>query len=349
MAAGDSVTKQDQWQKLYGYVLGNQAAWITDIGLKAGLFAAIAGAGPPGIDEDALAARLAFHPRYVKVWCRAAFAFELLDWDEATGYRLAPHMEALLLDPADAQFMGGRVQFFTALYEDFRAFPDHLRSGAVWPRSAHDPWLLEALKNMTKPDATVLTEHVLPQAPEALARLDGGGTMLEIGPGAGYALAHFARRFPRARVVGLEFDAPSVALAEATAAEAGVADRVEVRHGDANALADRDAYDLVAMNITLHETGGPAEYRNVLDRARRALKPGGTLLVSELPYPDAPRAYRDEPVYRMLAGVQLHEAIVGCGMITQGELRDLIAGAGFANARMATHPLPTRFIMLAEK
>ena len=44
-------TKQDQWQKLFGYVLGNQAAWIADVGLKAGLFRAIAEAGEEGITE----------------------------------------------------------------------------------------------------------------------------------------------------------------------------------------------------------------------------------------------------------------------------------------------------------
>ena len=49
-------TKQDQWQKLFAYLLGNQAAWIADIGLKAGLFRAIADAGEEGITEEALAA-----------------------------------------------------------------------------------------------------------------------------------------------------------------------------------------------------------------------------------------------------------------------------------------------------
>jgi predicted O-methyltransferase YrrM len=317
--------------------------------LKAGLFRTIADAGAPGIAEDALAERHGYYPRYVRVWCRAAYAFELLDWDEAIGYRLAPHLAALLLDPTDPQYIGGRVQFYTALYEDYLAFPDSLRTGRVWPRSEHDPWLLEALKNTTKPDAVVLTDHVLPQAPEALARLEAGGTLLEIGPGAGFALAHYARRFPGSRVVGVEFDGPSVDLARQTVAEAGVDDRVEIRHGDANELDDEDVYDLVVMNIALHETGGPPEYRNVLDRSRRALKPGGSVLVSELPYPDSPAEYRTQPVYKALAGVQIHEAQVGCGAITQSELRTLLDEAGFANVRVATQPLPTRFVMLAEK
>jgi len=311
----EAAAKQAQWQKLFGYVLGNQAAWIADIGLKTGLFRAIADAGDGGVGEEALAERLGFNRRYVTVWSRAAYAFEFLDWDEATGYRFAPHMAALLLDPADPQFMGGRIQFYTALYEDFRAFPSFLRSGETWPRSEHDPWLLDALANLTKPDATVITEHVLPQAPATLARLKAGGTILDIGPSGGFHMAHYAKRFPRCRVVGLEVDAPSVPLAERTLAEAGVGDRAEVRLADANELDEEEAYDLVTMSIALHETGGPAEYRNVMRRVRRALKPEGTVVVSELPYPDSPRAYREEAVYKGLAGVQLHEAIVGCGAI----------------------------------
>ena len=47
--------------------------------------------------------------------------------------------------------------------------------------------------------------------------------------------------------------------------------------------------------------------------------------------------------------MQLHEALVGCGMITQGQLRELLAETGFANMRVAEQPLPTRFVMLAEK
>jgi hypothetical protein len=73
------------------------------------------------------------------------------------------------------------------------------------------------------------------------------------------------------------------------------------------------------------------------------------VIVSELPYPDSPRAYRESPVYRGLAGVGIHEALVGCGMITQGELRRLLAEAGFEDARVADQPLPTRFVMIGEK
>jgi ubiquinone/menaquinone biosynthesis C-methylase UbiE len=347
--SADAPSKDTQFHTLLGYVLGNQAAWFIDIGLKSGLLRAVADAGGAGITDAALADGLGFTPRYVQVWCRGAYAFEVLDWDERSGYRLAPHMASLLLDTSDPQFIGGRVQFATALYEDYRAFPDYLRTGRTWPRSAHDPFLLEALARTTKPDCVMITEQVLPQAPETLARLEAGGRLLDIGAGGGEHLVHYARRFPRCQVVGLEPDLPSIELARRAVAEAAVSDRVELRHGDANALTAEDEFDLVTLNVTLHETGGPPEYRNVLERVRTALAPSGTVVVAELPYPDSPRAYRDHPVQRLYAGIQLHEALVGCGMITQGELRELLEGARFARVRVATHSVPTRFVMLGDK
>jgi SAM-dependent methyltransferase len=339
---------QSQWERLAGYIVGYQATWITDIGLKTGLFDAIADASD-GIGEDDLAECLGYDARYVQLWCRSAYAFEVLDWNEHTGYRLSPAMRRLLLDSTDPLFIGGRMQFFAALYEDFRAFPQYLRTGGTWPRSEHDPWLLEALKNTTKPDSSVWTETVLPQAPTILAQLEQGGRVLDIGAGAGYAVVHYARRFPACDITGLEFDRPSYELAVRAIQESGLSDRVEIRHGDANRLDDIDAYDLITMSITLHETGGPDEWRNVLARAHRALRPGGAILVAELPYPDSPEAYRQQPAYRMLAGVQLHEALVGCAAITQGELPELLRAAGFVDVRVAEQPMPTRFVVLAEK
>lgn len=347
--SADQLSKEAQFQKLVTYVLGNQAAWFIDIGLKTGLLRAVADAGESGISDDALSEAMGYTVRYVQVWCRGAYAFELLDWDETSGYRLAPHMEPLLLDGSDPQFMGGRIQFVTALYEDYRAFPEHLRTGKVWPRSAHDPFLLQALTNTTKPDCVMITEQVLPQAPDTLARLDAGGHVLDIGAGGGHHVMHYARRFPQARITGVESDILSIELAHRVLAEANLTDRVEIREIDANNLEDENVFDLVTLNVTLHETGGWAEYENVLSRVRRALKPGGTVVVSELPYPDSPHAYREHPVYKMYAGVQLHEALVGCGMITQGQLADLLQNARFASVRVARQSVPTRFVMLGEK
>ena len=336
------------FDRLYGFILGYQATWVVDIGLRAGLFGGLTEAARPRTSDD-LADLLGFDRRLTGVWCRAAYAYGVLDLEPDGTYRLADGYAAVLLDPGSTEYLGGRIPFIAALYEDFHAFPELLRSGRSWPRSEHDPWLLAALANLTRPDAAMLTGRALPNAPTAVAALEAGGDILELGSGAGHHLVHYARTFPEARIVGVEPDGPSLALAAAAIAEAAVGDRVTLRQADANELQDRAAYDLVVMSITLHETGGEAAWANVLSRVHRALRPGGTILVSELPYPDEIGEYRSEPIYQMLAGVQLHEAVVGCGMITQGELADLLRTAGFHDVRVVDQPMRTRHVMLGER
>ncbi|HZS02148.1 MAG TPA: class I SAM-dependent methyltransferase [Chloroflexota bacterium] len=339
--------KQAQRQKLVDYLVGYQATWIAHTGRRVGLFAAIAAAGD-GIQAADLAARLGVSPRYLSVWCRAAYACELLDYDPARGYRLAPHMEALLLDPSDPLYLGGRLDFYVAIGEDFAVFPDRLADGAIFPRAAHRPELLQALRDMTRPDFQVMTAVVLPQAPAVLDRLERGGRVLDLGCGGGYGLLHFARRFPRATVVGVEQDASMLALAREAVADSGLGARVQVQEGDARTLECEQPFDLIYLNVVLHETGGPDDYAATLAACRRALAPDGALLVSEMPYPDDVRAYR-EPVNRLLAGVQHHEALVGCGEITLDELRRLLEDAGFRDVRRCEQPNPLRVMYLAAR
>ena len=91
---------------------------------EGGLFRAIADAGDDRVTEEALAQELGYEPRHVGVWCREAYAFELLDWDERSGYRLAPHMHELLLTLPTRRSWGAASKFYAALYEDYLAFPE---------------------------------------------------------------------------------------------------------------------------------------------------------------------------------------------------------------------------------
>src|SRR5262249_17540230 len=59
-----SSRKERCWRRVLDYLIGDQATWVADIGLKAELFAAIAAAGRSGIGEAELAARLGYDARY---------------------------------------------------------------------------------------------------------------------------------------------------------------------------------------------------------------------------------------------------------------------------------------------
>jgi ubiquinone/menaquinone biosynthesis C-methylase UbiE len=96
----------------------------------------------------------------------------------------------------------------------------------------------------------------------------------DIGCGEGWSTLALARAYPMAKVIGLDLDGPSIEAAQAHAAEAGMADAVEFRHGDAAAL--DEPVDLALIIEAVHDMANPVP---VLAAVRRSLAPGGSLLV----------------------------------------------------------------------
>ncbi len=273
--------EQAAFDRAFTHLLGHQAVSVGSIGIRAGLFAGIDDRGSVSASE--LAAGLGFDEHLVRVWCRAAFAFEFLDTDPQGRYRLTPGTATVMLDESHPLNMGGRFLFATAAWQDTLVYPDALADPAVRSFSERDPLVLDAMRATSAPDSVMLIEHVLPQVPGLVQTLDDGGAVLEIGCGAGQLCLALARRFPTARLVGVEFDPASVAQARSAVRDADLQHRVQVSHADANHLADRDAYQLVVMNRSLHEVGGPDEHLDVLRRSNAALRAGGWTIVSELP------------------------------------------------------------------
>lgn len=354
LGRGESLPQESrslrvQAEKVRGYILGNQAAWIAAIGLETGLFRAVSVRSEKGVSEEALSKDTGFDLGAVRAWCRSAYAFGFLEWEEESGYRLGFHMEELLLKPDHPAYQGGQIGFYTALNESYRRYPQFLRSGENDKGEGLDPWLLAALRNLTKADAHMITDYVLPQAPRTLAQVLAGGRILDIGSGEGFHLIHYARRYPRSQVSGIELDHAKVETARKNIAEAFLGERVYLREGNVNQLDEGGAYDLITLNLTLHDVCSSEACREVLGRLFQALRPQATLLVSEIPYPDTVQRYRDGPFFQLLSGVQLHLTLAGCRMIGQRQLRLLMEEGRFENVRVATQPNPARFVLLGEK
>ena len=106
-------------------------------------------------------------------------------------------------------------------------------------------------------------------------RLAPGERLLDIGCGWGSLLMHAAAHHG-ARALGVTLSEPQAELARRRIAEAGLADRVEVRVLDYREL-DEQPFDKIA-SVGMYEHVGRAQLDTYVDVVRRLLRPGGLFL-----------------------------------------------------------------------
>ena len=122
-----------------------------------------------------------------------------------------------------------------------------------------------------------------------LARLDwdGAGHVLDIGCGNAPVSIMLARRFPQARVTGMDYWggawAYSKGACERNAEREGVADRVNFQKASASALPVEDeSFDAAVSNLVFHEVGDAKDKRDVIKEALRVVKKGGKFAFQDL-------------------------------------------------------------------
>ncbi|MGH9870100.1 MAG: class I SAM-dependent methyltransferase [Candidatus Polarisedimenticolia bacterium] len=138
------------------------------------------------------------------------------------------------------------------------------------------PWwagylLLIPLRRLRQNPAKLLGPHVRE-----------GMTVLEPGPGMGFFTLELARLVgPSGRVVAVDVQDRMLAALRRRAARAGLADRIDARHGSHGHLGVEDMagrVDFVPAIFMVHEAPDAADF---FSQAYRALRPGGRMLVAE--------------------------------------------------------------------
>ncbi len=164
--------------------------------------------------------------------------------------------------------------------------------------------------------------------PTALANLNPGEVVLDLGSGGGIDVLLSAKRVaPTGKAYGLDMTDEMLALANQNKRRAGV-QNVEFLKGEIENIPLPDgSVDVIISNCVINLS---ADKDRVLREAFRVLKPGGRFAVSDV-------VTRGE----MLAGIRQSVLLwVGCvaGALEENEYRDKLASAGFENIEIQ----PTR-------
>jgi arsenite methyltransferase len=155
--------------------------------------------------------------------------------------------------------------------------------------------------------------------PTALAKLNHGETVLDLGSGGGIDVLLSAKRVgPTGKAYGLDMTDEMLALANENRRKAGI-ENVEFLKGEIEHIPLPDSsVDVVISNCVINLS---ADKEAVLREAFRVLKPGGRFAVSDV-------VTRGEMLPEIRKNVLLW---VGCiaGALEEGDYRSKLASAGF--------------------
>jgi SAM-dependent methyltransferase len=341
-ASDAGPTLPEQITRLYDMIAGFHATNLIEIGRELGVWEALT--ANPGLSSGDLAVQLGTDPFYTDVLCRTGFALELIDRD-GEGWRMAPHFDAILGTPDATFYLGRAARVHMVVGADYQDYVARFRSGKTVPYQDHDEAFVDEIAESLSSLPRIFCDVVLPRLPQLAERFDRGARILDVGCGAGAAIVEFARRFPAARVVGIDLEPVSIRLARERIAAAGLGDRCEARLVGGEGLTDEAAFDVATAFLVIHEIDEGAK-DEVLRTVARALAPGGVLVIFDEAYPETDEAARTMPS-RFAAIAQWFELTWGNRIDTRSRLLERCAAAGL---RVVDESTFSRFLILvAEK
>ncbi|MBB5159825.1 class I SAM-dependent methyltransferase [Saccharopolyspora phatthalungensis] len=324
---------------------------LVALGRRLGLWQAMDQAGP--LTAEQLAARTNTSRPCVREWLAAQAAAGYLTHDPADDTFVLPEDIAAVVARDDSPTSYGAVyELFDAVYRDQdkveAAFTDS--GGFAW--QDRDAAFFPAVERFTRTTyRSLLVQEWLPAFDNVTSKLTRGAQVADVACGYGTATILLAQHYPASTVTGFDFHPDSIGAARAAADTAGAGDNLSFVTAAADAFPGHD-YDLITVLNSLHDMGNPQE---VLSHIRRALAEDGTVMLVESQARDHPSPGLD-PIGRWMYAFSTHYC-VPCALaqdgghalgnqVTDDQLRDLAAEAGFVHFRRVAESTFSRVIEL---
>lgn len=281
LTAADEARVEEFAGGLFGACLATMELANVELGIRLGLYEALAGAGPVTATE--LAGRAGIAERYAREWLEQQAVAGVVEVDDTTKpatdrrFELPNAHAHVLLDDDSEACMKPCAAVVPWLAKAIDIMVEEFRQGTGAAFGLFDVHDVQAA--FTRPVfVNHLTQNWLPALPDVQARLDAGARVriAEVGCGEGLAAITIARAYPNAEVDGYDLDDASIAAAQRAAADAGVADRARFELRDAADPSIAGDYDLVMAIEMLHDVPDPV---GILRTMRSLAGPSGTVLV----------------------------------------------------------------------
>ena len=223
-------TSDEVAERLFSSLLGTVEIMSVYLGDRLGWYRALAGDGPASAGE--LARRTDTQVRYAREWLeqQAVSGLLVVESDGAPDERrfaIPASTAEVMTDATSLAYLAPMGRMFGAVGPMLPRLLEAYRTGAA-SAGTTSAMTLGSLRPMPTVRGTTSSSarhsRGCPRSHDVLTV--PGCRVLDVGCGGGWSSIALARAYPSATVLGVDIDQPSVDLADANAAQEGVADRV---------------------------------------------------------------------------------------------------------------------------
>jgi 2-polyprenyl-3-methyl-5-hydroxy-6-metoxy-1,4-benzoquinol methylase len=329
--------------RILGMMQGYRDTSLVRAGVELGVFDGLAEAG---LDPEVLAKRLDVDARGLTILLNALVATGLMEHDSSE-YRLSPDAARYLVS-ARPGYVGHLTRILASDWEwdALKLLHEAVRhGGAVVDTHAETPnfryWedFAKHATLATGPTAELVADRLAPW----LSTRDSVD-VLDVACGHGIYGFTLARREPRARVRGLDWD-NVVPIARRNAEEMGVDERVDFLIGDMFTTDLGGPYDVALITNVLHHFS-QEDATTLLKRVGEATKPDGRVVVVGFTVGD--QSPDRDPAPHLFSLLMLTWTRAG-EVHSERVYREMFAQSGFARPEIHTVPGTPMRVLIAER
>ena len=325
-------------QDLYRMKQGEAMSAIVHLGVRLGLFDALAQA--PQSTSDELADATGLHERWVREWLHAVAAAGLVGHEDGR-FHLTPEARATLCEPGHPAATAG-VFGLPMTHHEINRTAEAFETGLGMTWSEHGVHACHFQAAMSASGQRAWLVPVILDAVEQLTeRLRAGATVVDVGCGSGVAAAAVAGAFPQSTVVGIDPSVHAIETATRTAASEALAN-LSFRSGTFDDLHGLSDIDLLVTLDVLHDLPDPAA---AVAAARSCLADDGVWVVADIKtrggleenrhIPVLPLMYAMSVLYCMSSAMsEPNGAGLGTLGLTVEVFEEMAAAAGFGSVKV---------------
>ena len=321
-------------ERVMQLITGGWAAGILGAAARHGLFTAL-DAHPD--DAQGVAKRAGISIRGAQALLDGLTGLGLLTTSNRT-YRNTPEAAAFLVKGAPG-YLGALAEVFLEDFGTWQKLPEAAKTGLPVARHTADVadnpfWhvLVTAIAPLSIPVAHAAAERLAIATAGPVSWLDvggGSGVWSAVWLGINKQAAGYQLDWPHVNAIGRDF-----------VAKFGVAERFKTLDGDFHTTDLGDAkYDFVICSHIAHQEA-PADNISLFRKCRKALKPGGTLIVNDFILDE----HRMGHPFAMMFASQMLVVTKDGTTYRQSDYNSWLKGAGFSSVEIAPTPTPATLV-----